>query len=254
MFSFYPSTSTQCPVAGITVPNQESIPIFIDDMRNGQREISSRPGDAIEPFLYSPKRLTMLIAGSQGCGKSFLISKILREYIRHKPNRPIILFTGLDEEDANFAGLNIIRANINKAEEITLEKLRNKGTGSICIFDDVDRIRDKRVSDNIQRLISDILSNGRDHKTQTGKEDIDIIVTNHELNDYRRTKYTLSDCEYVCLFPQGSTYQQLDLILKKIGCSQRAAEEIKNEKSRYVIIHKTFPLYYISSNRISELR
>ena len=253
MFSFYPSTPQQTPVAQIDLKTQV-VPIFLDENRTGQREISSRPGDTIEISLASPKRLTMFIAGCQGCGKSYLIAQILKEYIKYKPQRPIYLFTGLDESDANFKGFHILKANINRVNEISLQKLRNNGTGSLCIFDDVDRIRDKKINDGVQKLITDILSNGRDHTTQTNQADIDIIVTNHELNDYRRTKYILSDCEFVVLFPQGTTFQQLDMILKKIGCSARAMEEIKNEKSRSIIIHKTFPLYYISNSRISELR
>ena len=84
------------------------------------------------------------------------------------------------------------------------------------IFDDVDRITDDKVNKAVQKLISDILSNGRDHATQKGIADIDIIVTNHEVNDYGRTKRLLTECNYVVLFPSATVGRQMKLIIDKI--------------------------------------
>ena len=34
--------------------------------------------------------------------------------------------------------------------------------------------------------------------------DIDIIITNHEVNDYKRTKPMVTECNYVVLFPSAT--------------------------------------------------
>lgn len=249
MFSFKPSKKKDEPLA-VLASGRAVIPIY------SGTDMSSIPaprGATFRPF-YSLNRLTMFVAGAQGCGKSYFIANTVKQLLMTRPQRPVVLFTGLDEKDANFDGLPIRRVSLDKIEQVTLDKLRFGGRGSICIFDDVDRIRDKTQHQAVQRLAMEILSNGRDHTTQKGIADIDIIISNHELNDYRRTKYILSDCQYVVLFPGATTHMQMDIILRKIGTSAECAEQIKASASRSVIIHKNYPLYFISDDIISSLR
>ena len=73
-------------------------------------------------------------------------------------------------------------------ESINLDDFREdyetgKRRGCLIIFDDTDRIRDKVLMKKVYDLL-----NGRDHTTQTGEADIDLVITNHEINDYQRTK------------------------------------------------------------------
>ena len=250
MFSFNQGKRGNRPIASLKA-RKGITPIYL----GGDYPCLDVPkGGSVTARFNPEKRVTMFIAGAQGCGKSFFIADILKQLRKDKPDRPIILFTGLDEKDKNFAGLPIKLANLDRITEFTIEGLRFNGRGSICVFDDIDRIRDSKKLKAVHDLALEILSNGRDHKTQSGKADIDIIVSNHEINDYRRTKYYLSDSEYVVLFPQATTYQQMDIILKKIGVDSKIAESIKKSPSRNVIIHKNYPLYYISSHKISQLR
>ena len=100
----------------------------------------------------------------------------------------------------------------------------------------------------MQKLISDILSNGRDHATQAGIADIDIIVTNHEVNDYKRTKPMLTECNYV-------VGRQMKLIIDKIGVSKGIEKQITNYKtSRSLLIHKTYPMYCVMEDKVMLLR
>ena len=46
----------------------------------------------------------MFIAGCQNCGKSYYISKFLRQYRMMHPERPVFLVTGLSEKDKHFEG------------------------------------------------------------------------------------------------------------------------------------------------------
>ena len=212
------------------------------------------------PYFRPNERITMFIAGCQNCGKSYYISQFLRQYRMLHPERPVFLVTGLSEKDKHFEGFDLWKINLSHVPTLTLEDLRRRGpgaprTGSLVIFDDVDRITDDKVNKAVQKLISDILSNGRDHATQAGIADIDIIITNHEVNDYKRTKKLLTECNYVVLFPSATVGRQMKLIIDKIGVSKGIAKQITNYKtSRSLLIHKTYPMYCVMEDKVMLLR
>ena len=59
-----------------------------------------------------------------------------------------------------------------------------------------------------------------------GIADIDIIITNHEVNDYKRTKPMLTECNYVVLFPSATVGRQMKLNIDKIGVSKGIEKQI----------------------------
>lgn len=232
-----------------------------DDILEGVTEILARRGERMENIFDPKERITMFIAGAQNCGKSYFVAQFLNDYKHMHPKRPIYLLTGLTEKDKHFAKFKIreIVLNAENIESLDLEKLRvddktGKRTGCLLIFDDTDRIRDKAVMKKVYDLCNDALCNGRDHNTQSGDADIDVIVTNHEINDYVRTRGMLTECNYVVIFPYFSLAKQVDLVLDKIGVSQQLKEKIKAYKGRAVIIHKTAPLYCVFKDKLFLLR
>ena len=66
----------------------------------------------------------------------------------------------------------------------------------------------KKLSDIVSTNPVLPLANGRNHETQAGKADIDVVVTNHEINDYQRTRGITTNCNYVVLFPYYSLSSQ----------------------------------------------
>ena len=220
----------------------------------------AHPMEKFAPVFDRRERITMFIAGCQNCGKSYFISQFLKTYKTIHPERPVYLVTGLSEKDAHFEGLEMWKVDLGTIPTLTLEDLRRISpdaprTGSLVIFDDVDRITDDQVNKAVVKLISDILSNGRDHATQRGVADIDIIVTNHEVNDYGRTKRMLTECNYVVLFPSATVGRQMKLIIDKIGVGKGIEKQITHYKtSRSVIIHKTYPMYCVMEDKVMLLR
>ena len=57
--------------------------------------------------------------------------------------------------------------------------------GSLCIFDDIDKIQNKALQKKIDELKDAILATGRDHEYRGG--DIDLIVSNHSSLGFKRT-------------------------------------------------------------------
>ena len=245
-----------------SVPPPEACKLLqIYDVPPYGNEIMCTPNwEVITPVFRPNERITMFIAGCQNCGKSYYISQFLRTYITFHPERPVFLVTGLSEKDKHFEGQEMWKINLSHVPTLTLEDLRRRGpgaprTGSLVIFDDVDRITDDKVNKAVQKLISDILSNGRDHATQAGIADIDIIITNHEVNDYKRTKPMLTECNYVVLFPSATVGRQMKLIIDKIGVGKGIEKQITNYKtSRSLLIHKTYPMYCVMEDKVILLR
>ena len=111
---------------------------------------------------YNQERgLNMYISGPPRCGKKHLIGQLMREYIRHHPNRNIYLFSQVDVDRAidstlrdiaetlDWDSRHFIRINLEKLLENppTMDDLRGEVNprtgrryGSICIFDDIDKI------------------------------------------------------------------------------------------------------------------
>lgn len=224
-------------------------------------EFKCKANEHLVPYYNPKERVTMFIAGAQNCGKSYFVSEFLKTYKLMHPKRPVYLLTGLSEKDKHFEKHDI-RQIIMNSENVTnldLEKLRTddkteKRRGCLLIFDDTDRIRDKGLMQKVYKLLEDALANGRDHTTQAGEADIDVLVTNHEINDYQRTRSILTNCNYVVLFPFYSLATQMNLIMDKIGITKKTQKKILNYKGRAVIIRKVAPLYCVMKKKIFLLR
>lgn len=228
-----------------------------------KKEITTDSKDErMEPFYNPKERITMFIAGTQGCGKSYFISQFLDDYKLVHPERPVRLFTGLKERDKHFERhadrMTVAKMKSKYLERINLEILRvdkkGKRTGSLLIFDDVDRIRDEEVKKLTYKILYDALCNGRDHETQKGLADIDVVVTNHEINDYQNTKYILTECNYIVLYPYFTTAEQIERVLKKIGVGKALMKKIVDYQGRALLIHRTAPMYCIMHSKIFLLK
>lgn len=219
------------------------------------------PNQHIVPYYNPAERVTMFIAGAQNCGKSYFVAEFLKTYKMMHPKRPVYLLTGLSEKDKHFEKMDIrqIIMDSSNVSELNLEKLRTddktgKRRGCLLIFDDTDRIRDKGLMQRVYKLLDDALANGRDHATQAGKADIDIVVTNHEINDYQRTRGILTNCNYVVLFPYYSLATQMNLIMDKIGISKETRKQILDYKGRAVILRKIAPMYCVMKKKVFLLK
>ena len=224
-------------------------------------EIKCPPNEHIIPYYNPKERITMFIAGAQNCGKSYFVAEFLKTYRLMHPKRPIYLLTGLTEKDKHFEKFNIRQVIMDSTNvgDLDLEKLRTDDAtgqrkGCLLIFDDTDRIRDKALMEKTYKLLDDALANGRDHETQAGKADIDIVVTNHEINDRNRTRGILTNCNYVVLFPFYSLATQMNLVMDKIGISKETQKKILKYKGRAVIIRKVAPMYCIMKKKVLLLR
>ena len=206
-------------------------------------------------------RMTIFIAGTPGAGKSYLA----KEMINLLPtNIEILLFTALEEKDGNFDELGTERLyKIKMTPEIlgkiTLAEIRKRAKGSqtVLLFDDVDKIRDSKVQNLTFALMNDALANGRGHEKHDGNGDLHVICTSHSANDYQKTKYTFENSNYVALFPGTTPPLQMYRMFDKMGLDKELCMNMiklaRSQKIRSIIIHKVVPMYMIFGNKIMLL-
>ena len=216
---------------------------------------TSFSGSEWYPNICEWGRLTAFIPGNPGAGKSYLANELINML---PPDSEVLLFTALEEEDGNFTGLKNrlykIRMEPENLQRLTLTEIRKRCKNPILLFDDIDKIRDKQVEKLTFSILEDALANGRGHKKHDGEGDIHVIVTSHSLNDYRKTKYTLENSDYIAVFPQSTTYAQLKRLFEKIGLDKEMCDDIfkigKHGGVRRVIIRKIAPMYIIAGSHI----
>lgn len=181
------------------------------------------------------ERLSFFIGGPPGCGKSTTTAQILSFF----PDQVKYLFTDITDKDDAFKGITFRKVKMDKLETITLEKLAHDGD-CWCVFDDVDKIVDPKISKNLLRLMDNILANGRRHGDYGN---INVIITSHSLSDYKRTKYAIENSNYWVIFPSKTMQLQLSSLLKKDGL-QKIEKEIKNENRLFY--HRSSPHFVVS--------
>lgn len=220
------------------------------------RKVKSHSGSEWYPNILDNGRLTAFIPGTPGAGKSYLAAELIKLL---PSDYDILLFTALEEDDGNFKQFGKRVHKIKMTPEnlcrMSLANIRKVSKHPILLFDDIDKIRNREVERWTFKVLEDALANGRGHKKHDGEGDIHTIVTSHALNDYRKTKYTLENSDYVAIFPGSTTRAQMDRLFDKIGLSKEMCERIyragKECSVRRVIIHKVSPMYIIIGDTIS---
>lgn len=201
-----------------------------------------------DQILYVPEaipvygeRLSYFIAGPPGCGKSTTAADILSLF----PNMPIFLFTDLEEQDRAFKGIKMRRMKMDAdlLAELKPEMLTSEGDCWV-VFDDIDKIRDPKVSKNLISLMDNIIANGRRHD----KNAIHVIVTSHSLADYRKTKYMIENCSYWVIFPNKTINSQLKRLLSKLDL-----DKIDLKHFSRVFVHQNVPSFIATDDFICKI-
>lgn len=207
----------------------------------GSTKIKLPPGSTFSLNINPDpaKRFIYYIAGASGSGKSYIAKHIAEQYQKQFKGRPVYLVSKL-KEDETLDGMadKPLRLNIEKLMEKPmkdLEPLRE----TLVIFDDYDTLQGKEAK-AVQTLIDDICIMGRHTVTS-------ILILSHHLSNYKSTRLCLTEATHFVVYPQSTGAHALNYFLKTyVGMGPKEVQAIKNTGSRWLAIHKNFPIYYVT--------
>ena len=209
--------------------------------QKGSTKIKLPPGSTFSLNVNpdSEKRFIFYIAGASGAGKSYMAKHIAEQYQKMFKGRPVYLVSKLKVDETLDSMENIpIRLNIEKLIATPmkdLEPLRD----SLVIFDDYDTLTGKEAK-AVQQLIDDICIMGRHTVTS-------LLILSHHLSNYKSTRLCLTEASHFIVYPQSTGAHALNYFLKTyVGMGPKEVQAIKNTGSRWLCIHKNFPIYYIT--------
>lgn len=183
------------------------------------------------------QRDCVYVAGPSGSGKSTWIRMYGEMFKKLYPDRPIFIFSRL-KKDPVLDELDPKRILIDDKlvdKPIEIKELEK----SLCIFDDIDTISDKKQKAVIQQLRDDILETGR-------HEEIYMCNTSHQLMNYKGTRTLLNESTAVVVFPKsGSAYHIRRYFKVYGGLTTKQTDRIMGLPSRWVMHSKTFPQYIL---------
>jgi hypothetical protein len=159
------------------------------------------------------------------------------------PNNDFVLFCP-KHDDPVINKLNPIKIRLDDENildpetKITPDELEN----TCCLFDDTEAIPDKKIREGVEDLRDQLLTVGRSKK-------ITVICISHLILDWKRTKIPVLESNYITLFPRAGQMYQMNRFLKQYcGLDKKQCDKIKNLKTRWICLHKNFPMYLISKD------
>jgi hypothetical protein len=207
----------------------------------GNSKVKLPPGSTFEllPSSDPEKRQIYYIAGASGSGKSYIARHLSEQYQKMFPERTVYLVSKL-KEDATLDGMKKapVRLSIEKLVETPLKDLEPLRE-TLIIFDDYDTLEGKEGK-AVQQLIDDICIMGRHTVTS-------LLILSHHLSNFKKTRLCLTEATHFVLYPQSTGAHALNYFLKTyVGMGPKEVQALKKSGSRWLCIHKNFPIFYIT--------
>jgi hypothetical protein len=190
------------------------------------------------------EREILYITGPSGSGKSTYTRKYLEQYKKKYKNRPIYLFSSLPSDDSlDKVGPKRIKLDERMhTDPIKVEELRE----SICIFDDIDVISDKKIREAVYDILNQVLEIGRHYK-------IHCVVTNHLPTNGKDTRRILNEAHTVTYFPHSAGGKIKYLLEEYVGLDRKQISYMKKQHSRACTIFKNYPQCFMLEHEVGLL-
>jgi energy-coupling factor transporter ATP-binding protein EcfA2 len=193
----------------------------------------------------SSKREILYITGPSGSGKSTYTLNYIKQYKKKYTKNEVWLFSALTE-DETIDKCKPKRILID--DRLVTEPLEIKDfEDSLCIFDDVDVIKNKDHREAVYGLLNAILETGRHFN-------ISCIITNHLPTAGKDTRRVINECHSVTYFPQaGSAGQMKRLLQDYLGLDNATTKKIRKLNTRWATIFKNFPMCVMTERLVFSL-
>ena len=113
-----------------------------------------------------------------------------------RDSREVYLFSALTEDESldEVKPKRFIMDERMVSEPIRAEDLKD----SLCLFDDIDVLPNKKIKEAVYQILNEILQIGRHHR-------ISCIVKNHLPTNFQWTRIILNESHIVVYFPAAAT-------------------------------------------------
>ncbi len=185
-------------------------------------------------------REVVYIVGPSGSGKTTYTTNYIKEIQKIRKDYPVYIFSSLNDD---YKELDVKRVKIDKSlvdNPISAEELAN----SICVFDDVDVLSDKKIRTSLLSTLDQVLEIGRHFN-------IYLIMTNHLASNGKDTRRILNECHTITYFPQAGGGGNLNYMLEKYGgLNKKQIEAIKKLKTRWATLYRHYPQFILTEKNI----
>jgi septin family protein len=234
------------PLAIIKGGKEDKTKIYLNDKEDEKiksfQKISIKDGVFQQIPDTKRERDVIMICGASGSGKSTWCRNYCVEYKKSYKNRPIYLFSHLDEDKTldDLGYINRIEVGENLLEEpLTVKDFQD----CLILFDDVEIITNKMVKKAVYQLLNECIMTGRHFN-------ISVIMISHA-GTGNEVKRILQECQFFVYFPHG---QNLTYTLNKyLGIDNKQIKQIKATKSRWASINKNYPQCVITEKHLFML-
>jgi Ni2+-binding GTPase involved in maturation of urease and hydrogenase len=200
------------------------------------------PSDA-KNDMGKPQRTIIYVAGPSGSGKSTLISHFINNYVDLYPRNDIYLFSKVNNDSSIKSRKKINNVMID--ERIITEPLESSDfKNSLCIMDDIDTLKDKKIKDKLVLLRDDIGETGR-------HDNCSLAITSHLIAKGKETAGIINEAQIVVIYlSSGCNYNYY--LTQKLGLNTKQINKLKalSKNSRWTAIYRTHPQIILTEKRI----
>jgi hypothetical protein len=181
------------------------------------------------------------LAARSDAGKSTWSAKLMRLW-KHERKKlglkeDIYIFSRVEADNA-YSSLGAVNVIID--EELIQYPIDPKTELQDClvVFDDIDKILDKKLREYMCDLRNGILQTG----AHTGTY---VINTCHHMRDWANTRDAMNEAHMVTVFPVADKLKIKEFMIEKLGVTRQKAEYIVNLPTRWLTFNVLIPSYVV---------
>lgn len=186
------------------------------------------------------------VFGPAGVGKSTWIGNFFKKYLQYYKDNKIYIFSPKLNDPAfeKIKAVEYVKIDDSILHDpLNVDEFRD----SICVFDDIESITDKKLNNAVRVF--------RDQCYEIGRAPYNIttIAVHHVILGNERTKVILNESDEVVLFPKSNFAAISNLCKRYYGFTKDQLEYVRDVPSRWVVVKRSFPTTVISENAVKIL-